>query len=206
MTIFKIIFIALSVWCVSACSLFSALPVPSFLKSEEKLSAKSEPQMVNVIALLPVESDAADGKNVIMLRTKLCEELRFKGYPFVDTSLIDAKLMPLTEGKTIRKSNVIPPGVMEELVGADGVMYCTFSKSKKTKLFYAPVTVSVSCALRSAKTGETVWNASSTSTSRSVHLNRKTLEMKSKGDLEEAMEEAVSEVMETLPYGPRLRG
>jgi hypothetical protein len=30
--------------------------------------------------------------------------------------------------------------------------------------------------------------------------------MKSSGDLEEALEEVVGKVMETLPYGPKLRG
>ena len=183
--------------CLFACSSHA----PVVLKSDQNPSA------VNVIALLPVEGNVADTKALQMLRTKLSNELRFKGYSQIASDLIDSKLIPLTDDKDVIKNKGIPPKAIEELLGADGAMYCSLKESKKsTGLFYAPVTLSVRCELRSTKTGETVWNDQSQATSRSFDLIPTRLKMKSTGDLEAALEEVVSKVMETLPYGPKLRG
>ena len=206
MKIPKLLLIAVCAWCVCACSLVATIEAPPFLKKDQSAKVAPKPKTVNIIALLPIDSVATDGNATKMLRAKLCDELRFKGYPQIEAALIDSKLTQLTAGKTIKKNDVIPPKVVEELVGADGVMYCSLAENKSVKLFYAPVTVSVKCVLRSAKTGETIWNAQSQSTSRSFDLFRERLNMKSRGDLEEAMEEVVDKVMETLPYGPKLRG
>ncbi len=183
--------------CLFACSSHA----PVVLKSDQNPSA------LNVIALLPVEGNVADTIALQMLRTKLSNELRFKGYSQIASDLIDSKLTPLTDDKDVIKNKGIPPKVIEELLGADGAMYCSLKENKiSTGLFYAPVTVSVRCELRSTKTGETVWNDQSQATSRSFDLIRTRLKMKSSGDLEAALEEVVGKVMETLPYGPKLRG
>ncbi len=195
----NILFVVLITFCLclSACS----SRAPGVLKSDQN------PGAVNVIALLPVESNVADSKASRMMRTKLGDALRFKGYPQIAPDLIDSKLMPLTGGVEVRKNNVVPPKAIGELLGADGVMYCSLIESKtSTGLFYAPVTVSVRCELRSTKTGETLWNAQYRSTSRSFDLIRTRLKMKSRGDLEATLEEAVGKVLETLPDGPKLRG
>lgn len=183
--------------CLSACSSHA----PGVLKSDQKQST------VNIVALLPVESNVADSKSSEILRTKLFEELHYKGYPQIASDLIDSKLMPLTGSKEVKKNDVIPPKIIEELLGADGAMYCSLIESKtSTRLFYAPVTVSVRCELRSTHTGEMLWSAQSKSTCRSFDLIHTRLKMKSRGGLEAALEEAVGKVMETLPYGPKLRG
>lgn len=183
--------------CLFACS----SNAPAVLKSDQNPSA------LNVIALLPVEGNVADTIALQMLRTKLSNELRFKGYSQIASDLIDSKLTPLTDDKDVIKNKGIPPKVIEELLGADGAMYCSLKENKiSTGLFYVPVTVSVRCELRSTKTGETVWNDQSQATSRSFDLIRTRLKMKSSGDLEAALEEVVGKVMETLPYGPKLRG
>jgi hypothetical protein len=182
--------------CLSACSSRS----PVMLKSDES------PDTVKVIALLPVESNAADSKALKMLRNKLGEELRFKGYPQLDSELIDSKLMSLAGAKEL-KNDVIPPNALEKLLGADAAMYCSLLESKTSiSVVYAPVTVTVRCDLRSTKTGDTIWSAQSKSTNRSFDLIHERLQMKSLGDFEKALEEVVGKVMETLPYGPRLRG
>jgi hypothetical protein len=177
--------------------------------SDRSILVKNDPKQntVNVIALLPVDNHTADIRASKMLRTKLDDELRFKGYPQIAPDLIDRKLMPLTGGKEFTKNDVIPPKVIEELLGADAAMYCSLQESKtSTTLFYAPVTVSIRCELRSTKTGETLWNAQCKSTNRSFDLIRTRLKMKSLGDMEAVLEEVVGKVMETLPYGPKLRG
>ncbi len=183
--------------CLSACTAHT----PKMLKNAQ------DPAEIKVIALLPVDCNAADAKASRMLREKLLKELHFKGYPPVASDLIDSKLMPMAGGKDAVKNSVIAPKVIEELLGADGAMYCSLTENKTSKkLFYAPVTVSVSCELRSTKTGETIWNAQYKTTSRSFDLFPTRLDMKSRGSLESALEEAVTKVMETLPYGPKLRG
>ncbi len=183
---------------LSACAFFAPATAPS---NEPKAPA------VNIIALLPVEGDTTDTKAIKMLRTKLSEELRFKGYSQIASETIDSKLMTLTGSLETKKNAVIPPQAVEELLGADGAMYCTLLENQSsTRLFYAPVTVAVRCELRSTKTGESLWNAQYRSTSRNFDLFRTTLKMKSSGGLEEALEEAVGKVMESLPYGPKLRG
>lgn len=183
--------------CFSACS--SNAPIV--------LKGNQNPSAVNTIALLPVEGNVADSIALQMLRTKLSNELRFKGYSQIASDLIDSKLTTLTDDKDVIKNKGIPPKAIEELLGADGAMYCSLKESKiSTGLFYAPVTVSVRCELRSTKTGETVWNDQSQATSRSFDLICTRLKMKSNGNLEAALEEVVGKVMETLPYGPKLRG
>jgi hypothetical protein len=183
--------------CLSACSSRS----PAVLKSD------ASPDQVKVIALLPVANNSTNSTALKMLRNKLNEELRFKGYTQIESDVIDSKLMSLTGEKELKNNGTVPPKAIEELLGADAAMYCSLLEGKtSTGLFYAPVTVSVQCDLRSTKTGETLWSAQSKSTSRSFDLMRTSLQMKSVGDLEKAMEEVVGKVLETLPYGPRLRG
>jgi len=160
-----------------------------------------------MIALMPVQSPTSDERTLKMLRVKLGEELRFKGYPQVATALIDSRLSALDEGKETGGKSTVTPGQVQELFGADGAMYCSLQEKIKTKHpFYTPVTVTLACELRSAKSGEVVWSAQTQATSRSVDVVRSRLKMKSRGDLEEAMEKAVVKVLETLPYGPHLRG
>jgi len=183
--------------CLFACSSHT----PAVSKNDQNQKA------VNMIALMPVENHDADTRASNMLRTKLYNELRFKGYPQIAPDLIDSKLMLLTGGKELKNSNDISPKAIEELLGADAAMYCSLKQSKKsTSFFYSPVTVSVRCELHSTKTGETLWNAQYKTTNRSFDLMRTRLEMKFNGDLEASLEEVVGKVMETLPYGPKLRG
>ncbi|MDD4357908.1 MAG: hypothetical protein PHN98_11745 [Smithellaceae bacterium] len=187
--------------CLSACS----LGIPGLTKNDPEPEEPSSG--VSVIALMPVESNTADERTLQMLRMKLGEELRFKGYPQVATDLIDSRLSTLAEGKETGGKNTATPGQVQELFGADGVMSCSLQEDTKSRHpFYTPVTVTLKCELRSAKSGEVVWNAQSQATSRSVDVVRSRLKMKSRGDLEEAMEKAVGKVLETLPYGPHLRG
>ena len=133
MKILKAALMVLWAGCFCACSL---LPTPAFLKEDSGANPEPKPRLVNVIALLPVESNTADAKAVKMLRTKLCEELRFKGYPPLDADLIDSKLKPLSGGKDMTNSSIIPPRVVE-LLGADGVMYCSGKRQARPFVLFA---------------------------------------------------------------------
>lgn len=162
---------------------------------------------VSVIALMPVENQTQDVRVPLMLRAKISEGLRFKGYPQIVSDVVQDKVKTLARPEKAVKENAFVPQTVSELPGADAAMYCTLQESSaQTALFYAPATVSVRCELRSMKTGDTLWQAHYRSTSRSFDLMRDRLKMKSEGALEAALEEAVGKVMETLPFGPKLRG
>jgi len=89
----------------------------------------------------------------------------------------------------------------------DAAMQCSILENTASKrLFYAPVTVSLACELRSTETGEILWAARHRATCRSFDLFRDRLDMKTRGSLESVLEETVAKVLESLPYGPQLRG
>jgi hypothetical protein len=86
-------------------------------------------------------------------------------------------------------------------------MYCTLTEGKRwISMFYAPITIAARCELRSAQTGEVLWNSQYKSTSRNFDFTSKRLEMKTNEAFETVIEEVVNKVMETLPDGPNLRG
>jgi len=134
---------------IAAAAICLCLPACSSQKAETKKD--SDNKAVNLIAILPVESNATDTKASKMLRAKLNDELRFKGYPQITSEMVDSKLAPLTGDKELRKNDVIPPKVLEELLGADAAMYCSLKSREATGMFYTPVTVSVQCKLRSTR-------------------------------------------------------
>jgi hypothetical protein len=172
------------------------------------LNPNYDQNSTRIIALLPVENKTVDdGKTSQLLRTRLFEELYFKGYPKLPLDLIDKKLESLYANGTKGSSATVAPQALKDLVGADAGLYCTIMEGRKPeKLFYAPITIAIRCELRSAQTGEIIWNAQGESTSRNFDFTHKGLERKSHEILETVIEEVVTKVMKTLPDGPKLRG
>lgn len=172
------------------------------------LKPNYEQNSAKIIAVLPVENKTFDNKTSRMFRSRLHEELYFKGYAKLPLDVIDKRLELLAIDKKLKgNAGIVNPQVLRDLVGADAGMYCTLTEENKTKkIFYAPVTIVVSCELRSAKTGEILWNAESKSTSRNFDLTKKGLERKSTETYEKIIEEVVNKVIKTLPDGPNLRG
>jgi hypothetical protein len=163
--------------------------------------------VAKIIAVLAVDNKTGDSKASVLLRSKIIEELYFKGYAKVFPEIIDKKLEPLYSKQSKDSNGVVAPQVLKELVGADAVMYCTLMESKRSVgWFYAPVSIAVSCDLRSTQTGEVIWSAVYKSGSRNFDLTGNRLEIKSRAAFEEVMNEVVNKVMETLPDGPKLQG
>ncbi|GAB6267304.1 MAG: DUF799 family lipoprotein [Smithella sp.] len=162
-----------------------------------------------IIALLPVENKTLDDKTSQLFRSRLFEELYFKGYSKLPLDVIDKKLEYLYLEKKSKKSAaiIIDPQLLKDLVGADAGMYCTLNEENESKkIFYSSRTIAVRCELRSTQTGEVLWNAEGKSTSRNFDLTHKGLERKSKETYETVIEEVVNKVIKTLPDGPNLRG
>lgn len=162
---------------------------------------------IRLVALLPVDNKTNDQTAARMVREKMFEELYFKGYPKIPLKVMDEKLLKIYEGNLSKAGGNIPPKVIGELLGVDAVMYCTLNESKASaRLIYAPTSVSVLCELRSAKTGETLWQARHRAVERNFGFSRRDLEMKTSQVYEAVIQEVINEIIKTLPDGPDLLG
>jgi hypothetical protein len=176
-------------------------------KSPQAMKKDFEKRTARLIAVMPVDNKTPDPKAPQLLRSKILDELYFKGYTKLPLELIDKKLELLYNNEKKRGTGVVAPDVIKELVGADAVMYCTLTEGKRTNgLFYAPVTVAARCELRSTQTGDVLWTAQHKSTSRNFDFTSKRLEMKSFESFETVIEDVVNKVLETFPDGPNLNG
>jgi hypothetical protein len=160
-------------------------------REPQVVNKPATPDNVSVIALLPVACAPKDAEISRILKDKLLKELHFKGYPPVAAFQGNA-----VTSRTDRNQSM-----------PDAAMQCSILENTASKrLFYAPVTVSLACELRSTETGEILWAARHRATCRSFDLFRDRLDMKTRGSLESVLEETVAKVLESLPYGPQLRG
>lgn len=160
---------------------------------------------VRLVVLMPVDDQANDKVAARMLREKMLEELYYKGYPKIPLDLIDAQLLKLgpAQSKTV-EGNIFPQAV-GDLLKVDAVMYCTLSKSSTPLHFlYAPTSISVSCELKSAKTGETLWRASYGVVERNFGYSRYDAKRKAVQVYEATIQKVVNKFTETLPDGPDL--
>jgi len=167
---------------------------------DKKKSAQS-------IVVLPVINKTADNKASQLLRIKLLEQLYFKGYAKIPFETIDKKLEKYYSPAGKNESGVIAPQVVKEMTGADGALYCKLLEAKTSRtVFYATVTVSISCELRNTIAGEVLWTASHQATTRNFHPTKSGLEIKTRESFEQLIEEVVNKIMETMPEGPKIQG
>jgi len=175
--------------------------------SPQVLNDNHDKIQANIIAVLPVENKGPDGVASRLFRSRLLEELYFKGYSKLPLETIDKKLESLYANKGDQSlATAVPPQALKNLVGADTGMYCTLMEDNKSKIFYFPLKISVRCELRSVQNGEILWNAQSESTERNFDFTDKGLEKESHEYLETVIDEVVTKIMKTLPDGPNLRG
>lgn len=199
MKIYKLQTCLLIILCVffTGCSSKS----PSVLKTDEQEKNK----WAENIVVLPVENKTKDSVAPKLLRSKLLEELYFKGYSKLSLETIDQKLESLNIIDSKGNVGVIAPQILKDLVDADAVMYCTLIESNKPIGFiYAPVTIYLRCELRRAESGEVIWKGQYKSTSRNFDFTRKGLEMKSCKAYEAVIDEVVNKILENFPYGPNM--
>jgi len=176
-------------------------------RTPQVVNKPAEPVNIDTIALLPVACAAGDFEVSGLLKEKLLKELHFKGYPPVLAEMVDGRLNCQSAQGDVSSNNEQAVGSDRLQIAADAAMQCSIlENSTSKKLFYAPVTVTLGCELRSTATGEVLWAAHHRATCRSFDLFRDRLDMKALGSLESALEEAVARVLESLHYGPQLRG
>ncbi len=152
-----------------------------------------------LIAVMPVGGGVPDRKSAEMLRTKLVEELYFKGYPKIPLNLIDEKLATMSpdRGKTL------DPRAVGEMLKVDALLYPTLKESVMgSGIVYAATTVEAVFELLSAKTGERLWRVQYRVIYRNYGFSRRQVELKSSQVYEPALQEVVNRALETLPDGP----
>jgi hypothetical protein len=158
------------------------------------------------IAVMPVINHVTDPMIGQILRKRLINELYYKGYPRITAKLIDEKLAAVYEGQSI-SSEGIPPVTIGDLTGADAILYCTIKEMKTAYRFmYAPTEVELAFELRSAKTGETLWQSKQSESERNFAFTQRQLEMKSFQDYEAAISKILEKVMKTFPDAPEVTG
>ena len=152
-----------------------------------------------LVAVMPVGSGAPDQKSAEMLRTKLLEELYFKGYPKIPLSLIDEKLATISPGK----GKTLDPRAVGETLKVDALLYPTLKESVMgSGVMYAATAVEAEFELLSAKTGERLWHVQYRVIYRNYGFSRRQVELKSSQVYESALQEVVNRALETLPDGP----
>lgn len=174
-------------------------------KSPQIVQDNHDKNQAKIIAVLPVDNKSLNGKTSQLFRSRLLEELYFKGYSKLPLDMIDKKLETLYTSEDKKSVSAIAPQTLKDLVGADAGMYCTLTQDSKSKMFYSPIKISVRCELRSTETGEIIWKAQSESTARNFDFTNKGLEKKSHEFLENVIDEVVNKIIKTLPDGPNLR-
>ncbi len=160
-----------------------------------------------LIALMPVDNKTADSVAAKMLREKMLEELYFKGYPKIPLDFITAKLHQLDQGDVGKPASGTSPKTVGGLLAVDALLYCTLNTLNTSRyLLYSSTSLSLACELKSAKTGETLWQARYDTAKRNLGYSRSDLDLKVSQVYEAAIQEAVTKVLETLPDGPDLLG
>ncbi|MHB9099205.1 MAG: GNA1162 family protein [Syntrophales bacterium] len=158
---------------------------------------------MRLIAVMPVINNSSDPKSAEMLRTKLVDELYFKGYPRIPVKVIDEKLAAVSSGS----GEKVSPQVIGEMLKVDAVLYPVLNESGMGHgIFYAATAVEAQFELFSAKTGESLWRVRYGVVDRNWGFSRKQVELKSSQVYEPALQKVVNRALETLPDGSDAAG
>jgi hypothetical protein len=151
-----------------------------------------------IVAVMPVRNMTSDAGTASVLRTKLIEELYFKGYPKIPAKWIDERLAALSAG-----GGNLSPKSLGEILKVDAVLYTTLKEGlTPAALLYSPVAVDAEFELRSAKTGDSLWRVNHRAVHRNYGFSRKSLELKIWQVYESVIQEVLNRALETLPDGP----
>jgi len=193
MTCFKnIVFLVLGMLILSGC----------FGNTQKSIKEETAKLSIKSIAILPIETATdADVKDAQFLRTRIFEEIFFKGYPKISPEDVDQRLGQ-APGNADDKTSSMPPQALTDKIDAETVMSCSLKKNTQYKLFYASTTADVSCVLRRTGTDDVVWKTQTHAAEKSFALGRKRLEIKAHEAVEPLINKILKKIMETLPDGP----
>jgi len=158
---------------------------------------------LRLIAVVPFSAEGADETAVGEIRKMIQEGLYFKGYPNVPLAMVDEKLREAYPPDGTSEKETVSPEAVGRLLGVDAVLYGKIDEWKTSSLlFYTPTTIRVTLALRSAKTGEELWQSSCEVVRRTCGFPGRNLTVKSVIDCNDAMDEVVGKTLSGFPDGP----
>lgn len=170
------------------------------------LNPKEREEMgIKTIAVLPVENKASRDKTAQLLRSRLFEEIYFKGYSKISLQEIDGNLRYLNENSDQGNISVQAPERLKDVLKADALLHCTLSEKNKSGFFYAPLEINVVCTLRRADNGKMIWQAKSDVRNNNFDITPKRLEKKISEDYDILIDQVVDEIMKSLPDGPNFQ-
>jgi hypothetical protein len=164
-------------------------------KIPHQLVKDFDKRSTRLIAVLETANPAADPQAARILRVKVAEGLYFKGYPRLPANVIDALVAQLSAGGAAPSAQQIGQALQ-----VDAILYTTLKEARPGRgLFTASTAVAAEFELKSARTGETLWQARHGVSMRSYAITPKRVELKSVQVYEPAIQEVVDRALETLP-------
>ncbi len=155
-----------------------------------------------LVAVLPPTQDqkAVDPAGARILRDKTAEELYYKGYPRLPLAGIDERLARV--GGDVRESEQTARSLGAAL-GVDAVLFVTVEACGTSYFLTTAKTVAtVRFTLRSARSGEVLWEMRVARSKRTFHVTRKWLQQDVIQVYEPLLWEVVTAALATLPDGP----
>jgi hypothetical protein len=159
------------------------------------------------IAVMPVCHETRDAKAPLIMRQAISEDLSLKSYGETPFAVVDGKLSGLYSGSEEgRQVCDVSPMVVGELLGVDGVMYCTLKEFRTVYWHvFAPTFVAARFELRDAKSGETLWVGESNVRELNIGFSNRGLERKVSQVYDPAIQKTLEKAMKTLPRVFRLK-
>ncbi|HPL63344.1 MAG: DUF799 family lipoprotein [Syntrophales bacterium] len=159
---------------------------------------EAEQNAIRTIAVLPVINKTNEVNAARMLREKVIEEVRFKGYRRLSSQETDRKLSGICPEGT-----KAPPSVAGEALGADAALYCTLLEWKHSSfLAYSKSTAVVQFELRNTRTGERIWTVEERAARRNFEMFKRESELATLHDYEGIVRDIVEKAFIKFPEGP----
>lgn len=186
----RLVMILLVLFCLAGC----ARKIPHMLAHD------FGDQGTKRIAVLSVRTEESDPGTASLLRSKLIEELHFKGYPEILPKWIDEKLSAdAPEGQAGEPT----PQWVGKRLNVDAILYTTLREGRmSTNFLNSRIVMDVEFEMKSARTGESLWSARHRAIHRNYGFSRRSLELKSCQFYEPLIHEVLNRALETLPDGP----
>lgn len=162
---------------------------------------------IRLIAVMPLENQTKDAAAPPLFRKKMLEELYYKGYPKIPFELLDTELNKLAGDAEAAPKEKPASQEIGKALKVDALMYCTLKESQTSlHFFHASTSLSATCELRSATTGEILWRGGDREVERSFGYSPFITKLNAVEVYEEVMRNVVNKIVGTLPDSPDLAG
>ena len=165
------------------------------MKSDKILNqTDADKTQVKIIAVLPILNASTDNRAPDLFRSRLLEELYFKGYSKISLEEID-KVLNSSPDHIFKASDDAVRMAIKKTFGADAIMNCSLNEERKQKVFYAPIKINAACELIRTDTGTIIWKERSESIRRNFDFTHEGLDRKSHEEFEAVIDDVVNNII-----------